>query len=54
MRVVIATAVYHPQVNGVAVFAHNLAMGLVKRGLEVMVLCPSQTGKSYVRTVDGV
>ena len=54
MRIVIATAVYHPQINGVAVFSHSLACGLVKRGFEVLVLCPSQTGKSYTRTVDGV
>jgi len=54
MKVVIATAVYYPQINGVAVFSHNLACGLAKRGLEVMVLCPSQTGKSYTRTIDSV
>ena len=54
MKIVIATAVYHPQINGVAVFSHNLAMGLAKRGHEVMVICPSQTGKNYMRTVDGV
>lgn len=54
MKIVIATAVYHPMINGVAVFSHNLAVGLVKRGNEVMVLCPSQTGKNYTRTVDGV
>ena len=54
MKVVIATAVYYPQINGVAVFSHNLAIGLVKRGLEVLVICPSQTGRNYTRTVDGV
>ena len=54
MKIVIATAVYYPQINGVAVFSHNLAVGLARRGHEVMVLCPSQTGKSYRRTVDGV
>ena len=54
MKIVIATAVYYPQINGVAVFSHNLAVGLVKRGHEVMVICPSQTGKNYTRTVDGV
>ena len=54
MKIVIATAVYYPQVNGVAVFAYNLAVGLARRGHEVMVICPSQTGKSYTRTVDGV
>ncbi len=54
MRIVIATAVYYPMINGVAVFSHNLAMGLAKRGHEVMVICPSQTGKNYIRTEDGV
>ena len=54
MRIAIATAVYYPQINGVAVFSHNLAMGLVARGHEVMVLCPSQTGKNFTRTIDGV
>lgn len=54
MRIVIATAVYHPMINGVAVFSYNLARGLAGRGNEVMVICPSQTGKSYTRMVDGV
>ena len=54
MRIVIATAVYYPQVNGVAVFSHNLALGLVRRGHEVMVICPSQTGKAHVEVIDGV
>ncbi len=54
MKIVIATAVYYPMINGVAVFSHNLAMGLVKRGHEVLVLCPSQTGKNYTRVEDGV
>ena len=54
MRILIATAVYYPMVNGVAVFSHNLASGLVKRGHEVVVITPSQTGKNYVKTVDGV
>ena len=54
MKIAIATAVYHPMINGVAVFSHNLAMGLVARGHEVLVICPSQTGKNYTRTEDGV
>ena len=41
-------------INGVAVFSHNLAEGLVKRGHEVLVICPSRTGKNYTRMVDGV
>ena len=54
MKIAIATAVYYPQINGVAVFSHNLAVGLAERGHEVMVICPSQTGKSYEEVVDGV
>lgn len=54
MRIAIATAVYYPMINGVAVFAHNLARGLAKRGHEVIVLCPSQKGKSYIEDQEGV
>lgn len=54
MRICISTAVYYPQINGVATFSHNLAVGLAGRGYEVMVICPSQTGKSYTRMIDGV
>lgn len=54
MKIVIATAVYYPMINGVAVFSHNLAVGLAARGHEVMVIAPSRTGKSYTRIVDGV
>ena len=54
MRIAIATAVYYPMINGVAVFSHNLAVGLAKRGHEGLVVCPSQTGKNYTRTIDGV
>ena len=54
MKIAIATAVYYPQINGVAVFSHNLAVGLARRGHEVMVICPSQTRRPYTRTVDGV
>lgn len=54
MRVLIATAVYYPMVNGVAVFSHNLATGLAQRGNEVVVICPSQTGKNHSKIEDGV
>lgn len=54
MKIVIATAVYYPMINGVAVFSHNLAVGLAGRGHEVLVLCPSQTGKNYSAYEDGV
>ena len=54
MRIAIATAVYFPMINGVAVFSRNLAVGLAARGHEVMVMAPSQTGRNYTRMVDGV
>ena len=54
MKIVIATAVYYPMTNGVAVFAFNLASGMARRGHDVMVLCPSQTGKGHVEIQDGV
>lgn len=54
MRIVISTAVYYPMTNGVATFSHNLATGMAKRGHEVMVLCPSLTGKNHVKMMDGV
>ena len=54
MKIVISTAVYYPMTNGVAVFSHNLALGMAARGHEVMVLCPSQTGKSHVKYENGV
>lgn len=40
--------------NGVATFSHNLATGLARRGHEVMVICPSQIGKSHTANIDGV
>ena len=54
MKIVIATAVYYPMINGVAVFSHNLARGLAARGHEVLVLTPSQKGRSYTAVQDGV
>jgi len=54
MKIVISTAVYYPMTNGVAVFSHNLAKGLVEKGHEVLVICPSLTRKNQVKTEDGV
>ena len=54
MKILIATAVYYPQVNGVAVFAHNLALGLVRRGHEVVVVAPSLDGKKHIKNEEGV
>ncbi|MBQ3292934.1 glycosyltransferase [Candidatus Saccharibacteria bacterium] len=54
MRIVIATSVYYPMINGVAMFSYNLALGLARRGHEVMVLTPSQNKKYHVEVLDGV
>lgn len=54
MKIAISTACYFPMTNGVAVFSHNLAKGLAARGHEVLVICPSQTGKNHTEIEDGV
>lgn len=54
LRVAIATPVYYPMINGVAVFSRNLAVGLARRGHEVLVLTPSQTKKNHLEVSDGV
>jgi len=41
-------------INGVAVFSHNLAKGLVAKGHQVLVLCPSLNGKNEIKTEDGI
>ena len=47
MKIAIASDIYYPMTNGVAVFAKNLAEGLSKAGHEVIVLCPSFKGRYY-------
>lgn len=47
MKIAVISDVYYPMTNGVAVFSHNLANGLSKKGYEVMVICPSFQGKFY-------
>lgn len=54
MRIAITSDLYYPMTNGVAVFAHNLARGLVKQGHEVLVICPSFKGRQYKVKRDGV
>lgn len=54
MRIAITSDLYYPMTNGVAVFAHNLAKGLAKKGHEVLVICPSFSGKKHRVRRDGV
>lgn len=56
MKIAIASDIYYPMTNGVAVFSHNLALGLAARGHEVLVIAPSFNGKyaiSYEKCEDG-
>ncbi len=56
MKIAIASDIYYPMTNGVAVFSHNLALGLAQRGHEVLVIAPSFNGKytvSYEKCSDG-
>lgn len=54
MRIAITSDLYYPMTNGVAVFAHNLAKGLARQGHEVLVLCPSFTGRQHREKREGV
>lgn len=54
MKIAIATSVYYPMINGVAMFSYNLATGLVRQGHEVLVLTPSQTKRKHTETMGGV
>ena len=52
MKILIASDLHYPTINGVATFSRNLARGLAERGHEVLVIAPSQTGK-HCKEVDG-
>lgn len=52
MKILIASDLHYPVINGVATFARNLARGLADHGHEVLVIAPSQTGKKC-KEVDG-
>jgi glycosyltransferase involved in cell wall biosynthesis len=54
MKIAIATDLYTPMSNGIATFARNLAVGLQKRGHEVIVLAPSTTGELGYEYEEGV
>ena len=47
MKILIASDLHYPTINGVAKFSRNLARGLAANGHEVVVIAPSQTGKKY-------
>lgn len=47
MKILIASDLHYPTINGVAKFSRNLAQGLADRGHEVLVIAPSQTGRRY-------
>ncbi len=53
MRILIATDLFPPVINGVSTFSKNLAEGLAKRGHEVVVIAPSQQGKKMVEKEHG-
>lgn len=50
MRILIASDLHWPTINGIATFGRNLAQGMAARGHEVLVIAPSQTGKPYEET----
>jgi len=52
MKILIASDLHYPTINGVATFSRNLARGLADRGHEVLVIAPSQAGKRC-KEVDG-
>lgn len=47
MRIVIASDLHWPTINGVASFGRNIARGLTDKGHDVIVIAPSQTGQTY-------
>jgi glycosyltransferase involved in cell wall biosynthesis len=52
MKILIASDLHYPTINGVATFSRNLAKGLAAHGHEVLVIAPSQNGKKS-KEVDG-
>lgn len=52
MKILIASDLHWPTINGVATFSRTLARGLAARGHEVLVIAPSQEGH-YHKEIDG-
>ncbi|GAA1136583.1 glycosyltransferase [Nesterenkonia lutea] len=54
LRIAVTADTYAPDVNGAANFAFRLASGLVGRGHDVHVICPSTNDKTFTEMVGGV
>jgi glycosyltransferase involved in cell wall biosynthesis len=54
VRILIAGTTYLPAFNGQAIFTTNLAEGLAQRGHQVCMVTPSENGKSYQISHNGV
>jgi glycosyltransferase involved in cell wall biosynthesis len=54
MRILIATTAYFPASNGQAIFTENLAVGLAKRGHEVLAVMSSNRGRPYRAQYRGI
>ena len=54
MRILIAGTTYLPAFNGQAIFTTNLAEGLARRGHQVCMVTPSENGRSYQISHNGV
>lgn len=52
MKILIASDLHWPTINGVATFSRTLAQGLAARGHDVLVIAPSQTGRKYKEVDD--
>lgn len=54
MKIIISTESYYPTISGVAVFSRYLALGLVERGHEVHVICPSTRFETFDEKDEGI
>lgn len=52
MKILIASDLHWPTINGVATFSRTLAQGLAARGHDILVIAPSQTGRKYKEVDD--
>lgn len=54
MKILICTESYYPNISGVAVFSHNLAIEMVKKNHQVFVIAPSPKFSEFTEIVDNV